>query len=112
MAVYSCSRVVGSGTVTYLLMMPASHLLTAEPLIDAELLPATDVRLEVAVERPLVFDPISLDERRGLVTIGQEARLGFEGLDSSLIRHGMVAVRITAPLPATAWRLDAPLVDA
>ncbi|AYG04214.1 hypothetical protein [Gryllotalpicola protaetiae] len=112
MSVYSCTRVVGASTVTYLLLLPAAHLLTAEPLVDAEVMPATGVRLEVTVERPLVFDPISLDERRGLVTIGDDARMAFEGLDASLIRHGMVAVRITAPLPATVWRLDAPLVDA
>ncbi|GAA4175155.1 hypothetical protein GCM10022287_20130 [Gryllotalpicola koreensis] len=98
--------------MTYLLQIPAAHLLAAEPLIDAEVLPATDARLEVAVERPLVFDPISLDERSGLVTIGPGTRMAFDGLDPSLIRHGMVAARITAPLPATAWRLDAPLVDA
>lgn len=113
MAAYSCTRVIGSGAITYLLLLPVSHLLAAEPLVDMVVLPATDARLEVVVERPLVFDPISLDERRGIVTIGAGTRFGFEGqLDASLIRHGMIAVRVTAPLPATAWRLDAPLVDA
>jgi hypothetical protein len=113
MAVYSCRRVVGDAAITYLLLIPARHLLTAEPLVGPDVMPETDGRLEVVVERPLVFDGISLDERRGLVTIGADVKFGFDGpLEPHRIRHGLVAVRISAPLPATVWRLDAPLVDA
>jgi len=113
MAVYSCKRVVGGAAVTYLLLIPAAHLLAAEPLVGAEIMPETDGRLEVAVERPLVFDAISFDERQGLVTIGHDVKFAFDGtFEPNRVRHGLVAVRISAPLPATVWRLDAPLVDA
>lgn len=112
MRVYSCERVVSESAVSYLLLLPASHLLAAEPLIGVRIMPATDERLEVAVERPLVFDAISTDARRGIVSIGPEVKLGFDGALVGRMRHGLVAVRITAPLPATAWRLDERLATA
>jgi hypothetical protein len=103
---YSCHRVVSDSAVTYLLLLPAAQLLRAEPLIGVDVMPATDERLEVAVELPLTFDAIGPDAWRGIVSIGPGTRLGFDERLDGRVRHGLVAVRITAPLPETAWRLD------